>query len=170
MVNFTNFSSANAIDFRWIFGDGNTSTEDSPTHFYTQEGEFSILLTASSINGCVVTFRLPSAVIAELRGQIRTPNAFTPNPNDSNGGRIEQGSRANLNDVFYPVILGSVKYELNIFNKWGELLFVSEDVNIGWDGYYRGELCQQDVYVWKVKAEFVDGQTIVKVGDVLLLR
>ncbi len=65
---------------------------------------------------------------------------------------------------------GSVAYELNIFNKWGELLFVSKDINIGWDGYYRGQLCQQDAYVWKVKAKFADGSTVVKSGDLLLLR
>ena len=69
----------------------------------------------------------------------------------------------------FPLHLGVEEYDLQIFNKWGELLFESDDVWRGWDGYYRGALCKQDVYVWKAKARFVDGQSIVKTGDVTLL-
>ena len=47
---------------------------------------------------------------------------------------------------------------------------MSKDINTGWDGYYKGKLSQQDVYVWKVKVEFADGTTEVKVGDLMLLR
>jgi gliding motility-associated-like protein len=64
---------------------------------------------------------------------------------------------------------GVIEYQLQIYNKWGELLFESKDVNRGWDGYYRGQLCKQDVYVWKVVARFVDGQLFEKAGDVTLL-
>lgn len=164
-------SSVDADSYLWDFGDGGTSTEESPTYFYTTEGEFQISLIASSLNGCVDTFLLPSTVIAELQGTVRMPNAFTPNRNGSNGGRVNPlASLEGLNDVFYAKISGVTKYELNIFNKWGELLFVSTDVNIGWDGYYKGELCKQDAYVWKVTAEFADGKTLVQTGDLLLLR
>ena len=74
------------------------------------------------------------------------------------------------NDVFHPVLKGIEKYELNIFSRWGELLFVSKDVNIGWDGYYKGKLCTSDVYVWKIIATTIDAKKINKSGDVLLLR
>ena len=57
-----------------------------------------------------------------------------------------------------------------IFNRWGELIFESKDIKIGWDGYYRGKLCQQDVYVWKLFAKFEDGTIVEKAGDVTLLR
>ena len=63
-----------------------------------------------------------------------------------------------------------MEYELNIFNRWGELIFVSKDPKIGWDGYYRGKLCKQDVYVWKVRIKFSNGEVLEKVGDVTLLR
>jgi gliding motility-associated-like protein len=162
--------STDADTYEWNFGDGNSSTDRSPVHYYREEGEFDIYLVARSNNGCIDTFNLPTTIIGELDGRIELPNAFTPNPNGGNGGIIDQNNPARLNDVFYAKIRGAAKYELNIFNKWGELLFVSKDVNIGWDGYYKGELCQQDVYVLKIKAEFIDGKTVVKVGDLMLLR
>lgn len=164
-------SSVDADIYTWDFGDGNGSNEFSPTHFYQDVGEFQISLIAESFNGCADTFLLPNMVMAQLEGAIKVPNAFTPNRNGSSGGNVNPLAGIDeLNDVFYAKVAGTTKYELNIFNKWGELLFVSNDIRIGWDGYYKGELCQQDTYVWKVKAEFADGRTIVKVGDLLLLR
>jgi gliding motility-associated-like protein len=72
--------------------------------------------------------------------------------------------------VFHPQLQGISEYELTIFSRWGELLFVSKDVTIGWDGYYKGKLCLQDVYVWKITATTFEGEEIKKTGDLLLLR
>lgn len=168
-VVFSN-TSFDADSYLWDFGDGSTTTEESPSYFYQTEGEFEVFLVAVSNFGCSDTFYLPNKVFAQLEGKIKVPNAFTPNPNGPNSGRINPASRADLNDVFYAKMNGVSQYEMNIFNKWGELLFVTNDINIGWNGYYRGELCQQDVYVWKINAEFADGRKIVKVGDLMLLR
>lgn len=163
--------SINADSYLWDFGDGNTSTERNPTHYYTKEGTFPIFLIAETSFGCNDTFDLGRTVIAELQGSIRVPNAFTPNPSGPGTGQVKRNPGfGELNDVFYALIVGAETYELNIFNKWGELLFVSKDQEIGWDGYYKGELCKQDTYVWKVKATFADGETVVKTGDLLLLR
>jgi PKD repeat protein len=161
-----------ADSYLWDFGDGNSSTERSPVYNYTEEGEYQTSLIVYTTDGnCTDTFRIPTLVNARLEGRVEVPNAFTPNRNGSNGGTVDPNPGAGqFNDVFYAKISGSTKYELNIFNKWGELLFVSKDINVGWDGYYKGELCKQDVYVWKVKAEFADGTSIVKVGDLMLLR
>ena len=99
---------------------------------------------------------------------VKTPLNSHPNPNGGNGGVF--GVNDLTNDVFHPVLKGIEKYELNIFSRWGELLFVSKDVNIGWDGYYKGKLCTSDVYVWKIIATTIDAKKINKSGDVLLLR
>lgn len=169
-VVFSN-STFNADSYSWYFGDGGTSTERSPVYFYKLPGEYNPYLVAASDNGCVDTAFAPASVLAELKGEVNVPNAFTPNPNGPNGGKVNVNPGAGeTNDVFYAKLSGTTKYELNIFNKWGELLFVSQDINIGWDGYYRDELCKQDVYVWKIKAEFADGTSFVKVGDLMLLR
>ncbi len=72
--------------------------------------------------------------------------------------------------MFFPYTLGVIDYKLEIFNRWGEQIFESLDVNIGWDGYYRGKLCQQDVYVWKAYLKLNNGMEYTKAGDVTLLR
>lgn len=166
-VSCTNLSSG-AINYYWNFGDNTNSNEVNPSHTYQEPGEYQIYLVASNINGCVDTFNLPSKIVAQLESGVEVPNAFSPNPNGGNGGAF--GSTDTNNDVFHPVIKGVDKYELNIFSRWGELLFVSKDVSIGWDGYYKGKLCTQDVYVWKIVATTIDGKKINKTGDLLLLR
>ncbi|NQX91713.1 MAG: gliding motility-associated C-terminal domain-containing protein, partial [Flavobacteriales bacterium] len=72
-------------------------------------------------------------------GSIEFPNAFTPNLAEGNGGSYDPQSFNN--DIFFPIHYGIETYELQIFDKWGEMLFESSDVGIGWDGYYKGELC-----------------------------
>lgn len=160
--------SSGASGYEWLFGDNATSSEVNPSHNYQQPGLYQITLIATNARGCKDTFDLPSKIVAENASGIDIPNAFSPNPNASNGG-VYDPKDVN-NDVFHPVILGVDKYELNIFSRWGELLFVSKDVNIGWDGYYKGKLCTQDVYIWKIVATTIDNKKINRTGDVLLLR
>ena len=50
------------------------------------------------------------------------------------------------------------------------LLFVSDDINIGWDGYYKGTLCDEDIYIWNIKATTLDGRKLNKTGDVFLFK
>ncbi len=152
----------------WNFGDGQSSTEENPTYTYTHEGEYDISLITWSEKGCSDTFIIPKAVRAKSECQLLFPNAFTPSPSGSIGGYYNQPDHTF--DVFHPLFRGVNDYQLEIFNRWGELIFVSKDVNIGWDGYYRGVLCKQDVYVWKAKWKCTDGSSQTKVGDVTLLR
>jgi gliding motility-associated-like protein len=166
-VNCVNLSTG-AISYYWNFGDFTNSTDLNPSHLYLNAGSYQISLIATNVHGCKDTFELPSKIIALLESDIEIPNAFSPNPNGANGGTF--GPNDMNNDVFHPVLKGIEKYELNIFSRWGELLFVSKDVNIGWDGYYKGKLCTSDVYVWKIIANTIDGKKINKAGDVFLLR
>ena len=159
--------SINAISYFWDFGDGNTSTEFEPVHTYTEIGTFDITLIAINENGCSDTLKVESIVRAEEGGEIRIPNVFTPNLDGPTGGHV---GMSGYNDVFIPKTDGVIDFYMEIYNRWGELIFVSQDVNIGWDGYYKGRLAKQDVYVYKVKMTFRDGETTTKVGDVTLLR
>jgi gliding motility-associated-like protein len=68
------------------------------------------------------------------------------------------------------VSTGVEKYRLQIYNRWGELVFQTEDICQGWDGYYRGQPAKQDVYVWKAFARFVTGDEKKLTGDLTLLR
>ncbi len=154
----------------WDFGDGTTSTEQNPTHIYTKEGTYSITLQVCTEYNCCNAYTLENAVVAKVYCKIEFPNAFTPNPNAPPAYGDNCFPDDYSNDVFCPVSEGIIEYELNIFNRWGELLFESKDIDIGWDGYYRGELCKQDVYVWKATGKCINGEEFKKVGDVTLLR
>jgi gliding motility-associated-like protein len=165
-VYFSNLTQ-NGNTFEWNFGDNTSSTERNPVHLYTQTGSYMVSLTATSSHGCTVTKSIPDFVIAKEGGSIIMPNAFIPSRGGSDGGQYKSG---NVN-VFAPgYIANTIDYKLQIFDKWGELLFESFDKDFGWDGYYKGNLCQEDVYVFKVKAKFHDGKFKEIVGDVTLLH
>lgn len=168
-VECTNLSSGNISNY-WLFGDGGTSTDVNPKHNYNAEGEYQITLIVTSNKGCKDTFNLAEKIIAVEESGVTIPNAFTPNLAGSNGGVYDKNDLSN--DVFHPVVKGVDKdrYELMIYSRWGELLFQTKDPSIGWDGYYKGKLCTQDVYVWKIFAITLDGKIIEKTGDVLLLK
>jgi gliding motility-associated-like protein len=159
--------SANASSYIWEFGDGETSTEENPLHYYQEEGDYDVTLIAVNVNGCSDTLTLENLIHANDVGTIEFPNAFSPNVLESNGGYYNVNSLDN--DVFFPVHKGVEEYKLQIFNKWGELLYESTDIAKGWDGYYRGQLVKQDVYAWKVEARFVNGQKYEKAGDVTVI-
>jgi len=168
-VNFFNLSN-NATEYFWDFGDGITSIEENPQHYYQEIGEYPVYLIANNEFNCPDTFNLEKPIVAEGGGQIVFPNAFTPSPNGSNGGYFDMADNNYDNDIFFPLSYGVDEYQLLIFNRWGELIYESTEVNRGWDGYYQGELCKQDVYVWKVKAKFTDGREVQRAGDVTLIR
>ena len=63
-----------------------------------------------------------------------------------------------------------VEYDFTVYNRWGERLFETKDITQGWDGYYDGKLCPQDVYVWKATVTYGNGKSEILSGDVTLLR
>lgn len=159
----TNLSTGATI-YNWSFGDGNTSTAFSPTHLYNTIGEFQIELIATTNFGCTDTARIDVKTDADLV----FPNAFTPNSDGPSGGFYIPGSLDN--DIFFPYGSGVIDYKFQIFDRWGELIFETEDFKQGWDGYYRGKICQLGVYIWKAYAKLNNGKEFNLSGDVTLLR
>ncbi len=153
-----------ASTYHWNFGDGFTTTDPNPSHLFTSIGVFHIQLISTSINGCSDT----SYVQVKTNADVVFPNAFTPNVKASSGGAYDINSLDN--DIFFPYTSGVVDYKFQIFNRWGELIFESLNLKIGWDGYYKGQICQQDVYVWKAYIKLNSGKEFNKSGDVTLLR
>jgi gliding motility-associated-like protein len=161
-VNFTN-GSVGATDFEWYFGDGETSTQTNPTHTYDEDpNEYEVTLVAISPFGCTDTARAILPLIEELIFYV--PNTITPN----NDGQ---------NDVFLPVFTSGfdpLEYNLLIFNRWGEILFESNNAEIGWDATYGAsstEIVKDGTYVWKI--EYRSNQTgrkEVVTGHVNVLR
>lgn len=164
---YTKNQSLQATNYEWDFGDGTVSLSPEPQHIYKEVGTYDIQLVAYNQFGCADTTKLESIVNVEIGGQVLIPNAFSPNLSGANGGNDSSNGK---NDVFLPITRGVVEFEMMVFNRWGELMFRSTDPNIGWDGYYNGKLCQQDVYMYKLSASYENGERIVRVGDVNLIR
>ncbi len=165
---FNNESAPESLIYSWSFGDGDGSAEHSPSHTYNKAGEFQSVLIVTNSYGCKDTFALPNKVIALDETTIEVPNAFTPSLEGSKGSKYDPNDVSN--DIFHPNVKGADKYSFSIYSRWGELLFDTKDPDDGWDGYYKGKLCTQDVYIWKITADFLDGKKYSKTGDVLLLR
>jgi gliding motility-associated-like protein len=164
---FTNLSTG-AVLYAWSFGDGGTSSIFSPTHTYSVAGEYQSTLIVTSNKGCKDTFSLPEKIIALEETFVQIPNAFTPNAGGSPGTVFDPRDKSN--DIFHPNIKGVDKYTFSVYSRWGELLFETRNPAEGWDGYYKGKICTQDVYIWKITAIFIDGKTFSKTGDLLLMR
>jgi|GEM_PF-637125 len=165
-VFFLNLSE-DATEYMWDFGDGATSISETPVHEYLQAGVYDVTLTANNAWGCSTTYNLPEAVLAEEGGMMVFPNAFTPSSTGSNGGYYDPTGYDN--DVFRPMHMGVETYELMVFTKWGEMVFYSNDVNIGWDGYIQGRLAATDVYAWKATATLSNGEKLQRIGNMTLL-
>jgi hypothetical protein len=162
--------SQDADYYLWEFGDGDTSKVKDPFHKYMVSGVYDITLWAYSVNGCSNKYVLSPGVTVEPAGEIRFATVFTPNkdgPQESNG----RPSGDKIDQFFFPPLQEQVvDYKLQIFNRLGFLIFESRDINIAWNGYYKGKLCAQGVYVWYVEGKYKNGQPFKKVGDVTLLH
>ncbi len=77
-----------------------------------------------------------------------------------------------VNNVFHPNHDGVKTYELWIFNRWGEQLFYSDNILVGWNGRYgnTGDILGQDVYFWKAKGTYNNDVPFKMAGDVTLIR
>ncbi|MCF8226739.1 MAG: immunoglobulin domain-containing protein [Bacteroidales bacterium] len=156
--------------YLWDFGDEQTSTDVDPFHTYTKEGVYDVTLFAWSDMGCTDTLFVEEAIKVTRSGQIEMPNAFTPSLNGSNSGIYNPDDISN--DVFHPYGEGvdENSYSLEIYTKWGTLIFRSTDINIGWDGYYKGKLVEEGAYVWKVSGKYNNGEPFEELGTVLVLH
>lgn len=170
-------TSSFGIRYLWEMGDGSTSEEFSPSYYYPKPGDYDIKLTAWTEHDCTLDSIAKGAVTVQAPCGIEFPNAFTPDTKNIQNGTwqvngVDNVKLINTNDIFFPAKLeeGIVGFHLEVYNKWGEMIFVSDDKHFGWNGYYRNECAKMDVYVWKLKADCADGREITKVGDVTLVR
>ncbi len=137
-VTFTN-TSIDGETFLWDFFDGETDTEENTTHSFPYGTEFNTSLTVTNSNGCVTTVTNSDTPLSyEDYFTLRIPNVFTPNGDGDN-------------DHFRIVVPGKI-YEcvdLNIYNRWGQLMFTSTGNNLQWDGHTTvGEVCPEGTYMF----------------------
>lgn len=153
-ITFTNLSQ-NAVDYIWDFGDGNGSTFIHPQNTYDLPGIYYITLIAIDEKGCRDTVVKPINI--EEEWWVYIPNAFTPD-----------GDRSN-ND-FRASTIGIREFAIQIFNRWGEMVFEAKDPRFIWDGTYNGTYAQDGTYTYKVHFITNSGREKNLVGHVILLK
>lgn len=160
VVYFINVSTG-ATSYDWEFGDESSSSQEHPNHLYEVEGieSFTIYLVATSEFGCIDSTSATINVKEEVL--IYVPNTFTPD------GDVP-------NNTFFPVIKQGIElqdYTMIIYNRWGENIFESHDVAIGWDGTYKGKMVQSGTYTYTIEIKHIGISTRERiVGHVNVLR
>ncbi len=163
---FTDQSYHDITDWWWTFYPpsgtnalGNSSATNPSFEFPPNSGVYPVHLMVTDINGCVDDTLYYINIEDDFI--VYTPNAFTP---DGDG----------INDFFAPVLNGidPSTYQLYIYNRWGQLIFESNDPGLAWGGTQKGVPVQQDVYVWKLVFAEATNKTKTHdlVGHVTLIR
>jgi len=162
-VAFTN-TSVGASTYSWDFGDpgsgaNNSSVLPNPSHTFSDTGTFCITLWVESANGCRDSISYCLTITPDFT--FYAPNAITP---DGDG----------INDGFLPKGTGwdPASFKMYIFDRWGNLIFETSNMNQHWDGRVQGkpEIVQEDVYVWKVVLKDFNGGMHQYVGHVSVIK
>lgn len=136
-INFTNLS-INATEYLWFVNGLNTSKQQDMRYEVTRTQENTeVFLIAIDQFGCRDT--LINYYDFTFDFSIYFPNVFTPNGDG-------------LNDVFLPIgtNISEEYYILEIYNRWGEQVFISTNPSIGWDGTFKGQVAQTGIYNYKL--------------------
>ena len=159
---FNTTSNGSSATYTWTFGDGKDSITSAPdlAHSYAEPGVYQVCLVAEvPSSGCWNSNCIEVTVLPDWT--IYVPNAFTPGNNDK------------ANDVFYAYGTNINKFQIWIFDRWGNLLFESENINKGWDGCVQDKgslIVQEDVYVWKIKCTDVFNKKHQLSGTVSVIK
>lgn len=133
-ISFQN-TSVNAVEYQWLFSDGGSSAEMHANHTFDTAGVYYITLIAEDAKGCKDTITKQIIIKEEL--YIYIPNTFIPD-----------GDR--YNNFFLGSFVGVAWIKLEVFNRWGQSVYYTEDMNFRWDGKYKGKKVQDGTYIWKL--------------------
>ncbi|MBL0016894.1 MAG: PKD domain-containing protein [Bacteroidetes bacterium] len=139
--------------YLWDFGDGSTSTDVNPVHQYSEEGTYDVTLTIYNADGCMRVISLPMYIKVNKIVHIFVPTAFTPNGDG-------------LNDYFEVFTTLITTFHIDIFDRWGKLVFSSDDLSFKWDGKDMPE----DAYTYVINAVEWSGTKVRKSGTVTIIR
>ncbi len=151
-------NSTGATHFIWYFGDGDSTLKnsaDTVVHQYEETNTFNACLIAFNQYACSDTVCHPVDVL--INPLLDVPNAFTP-------GRFGQ------NSIIQVKGFGIASMNWKIYNRWGQVVFQSNNPNFGWDGTFKGVPQPMDVYAYTLDATFFDGKKTTRKGDITLIR
>lgn len=137
---FTN-TSAGATGYLFSLGDGTTYDNFGSSLQYSypySEGNYEVFLSVFNQFGCTDS----TVIYIQIKGDeiFYVPNTFTPDGDE-------------FNNIFTPVFTNGfdpANFQMDIYNRWGELIFQSFNAEKGWDGYFNGKLCPVGTYTWKI--------------------
>jgi gliding motility-associated-like protein len=132
----------------------NTSYVDNTQDLLNQISIYKV--TAVAISAGIVSS------VSNLVTLIKEPNLFYPTAFTPNGD--------NLNDIFNVFGQFITSFEMKIFNRWGELMYATDDIDKGWDGLYKGTLMPEGTYVFRASIKDQAGRIFDRSGTVVLLR
>jgi len=159
IIKITN-TSKDASEYSWDFGDGENSTKDQPEHEYKLSGTFEIVLIANPNTQCPDTAMKMIDLDVDAGDEFIIPNVFTPNVDGKNDCFKVQGLNAGCDEM-----------EWMIYNRWGECVFYSKDLNSCWNGNNdKGEPYPAGTYfsIFKLSIKGKANETIS--GSVTLIR
>ena len=157
IIFFNNLSSGHNLSY-WDFGDGGDSYMENPSHNYQTLGVYNLNLIVESTFGCLDT--AITEIIIEDEYTFYAPTAISPDFD-------------NINDVFYVFGNGidNKYFSLQIYDRWGAVIFESNDINNGWNGKTKdGDIIMIGVYTWKCIYKLPDGNYVQKAGAVSVVR
>lgn len=153
-ITFQNLTQ-NGYVYDWYFSDGGSSILINPSHVFESPGEYTVTLVATDAKGCVDSITKPISIYEEF--YIYIPNSFFPD-----------GDR--YNDFFSGSFVGVKWIKMEIFNRWGESLFYTEDQDFKWDGTYQNKRVPDGTYTWKLTYKPNRGIDEMMTGHVNVLR
>lgn len=161
VISFTNTSEGHS-NFQWYFNDALNaldSTNNNPKHYFTTDDPktVNVYLAIRNSYGCKDTIMRPIDIGPNFTFYI--PNCFTPNDDG-------------INDTFTGKGIGIKDYKMWIFDRWGEMLYYTNDIFKGWDGSVKGHEVdgKTDVYQWKVIVTDLTNKAHYYVGHVTQLK
>ena len=158
-INFIN-ESLISTTYDWDFAGLGSSNVLNPTFTFPDQdsGTYEVCLHVESLYGCVND--VCHDVFIQGFSNLFVPNSFTP---DGDG----------INDFFMPSLYGYSEddYKFMVFDRWGLLLYETDNLSGSWNGVFKNTNCQQDAYVWKLVAkDKYTGEQVERIGHVTLLR
>jgi gliding motility-associated-like protein len=141
----------------WDFGDGNIANTTNPTHSFADTGTYKVSLVVTNNYGCMDTMYTYFYINDDFTFYI--PNSFTPN-------------RDMKNDVWNVKGRGIKEYKLEIYNRWGQMIYDTADITEGWNGRLRNsnEIVQNGTYTYKIYVFDKNNQEHYYMGHVNLIR
>lgn len=159
----TNLTATGGVSYSWSPSTGLSSTSTANTTA-SPLATTSYTVTVTNANGCtasdivVVYVDLPPCGGASVDLKTLIPNAFSPNDDGINDG------------LCIPVNPCIAKITLNIYDRWGELVYESSSLDECWDGLYKGKKLDSAVFAYYFKVVFIDGTTGTGKGNISLIR